>query len=637
MGVADNKSYKDMRHFNTGFYGNLTLQDVPSIKGDPEINSTIKENPYSANVEIEGGEMVLDPSLTSLFKATGKKHSKGGMDVQLKPDSFIFSDDPSLSFTDEDHKMYELKDGKKSTPAEVLKRNIDAKHYNTMISIMNDPRKTDLEKNTASKMLEKYIGTLGNIAFIQEQKKGLPTGMPSFSQGTAPVYDDELKDEIMAQKQYLKKGGPVFDVGGPYYGRGSKSLQDKWYKQASALGYSGQNDIYGIQSYFANNYPDLVTNMMSLPGMGQTNYGKKLFGNKPSYTSQELLAGFPDRKLDRRILDVVGVDRIEDKQNLPSVQSNGKTFYRSGDTNPFYLYENPTKQSPSQSSPYTEDSGYGLERSIEDPIIEKNQGLGEVNPETGKMIDWQMTPYQKLSQLYNGSQWASVKRYMPMRSQMRASYIDPQLVNPEQTVGDVRGTMNAQINALSSLSPIMRGAQSSEAYGQYLDKVPGIRSQYDNQNAQIVNQARQYNNQIRNNTTAQNMQNDANYYQQSITGQQNFDNMKNFKSDQWMNNLMGDVQTNQALAYEMATMKNPAYRFDFKTGNYIRNPKSILDVQNDPKSDLYTSIGQSIAQKMKSGQTPTKEEIEFFKALSLGKLQFTPQKMGGKLSKFRGK
>ena len=67
MGVADNMSYKDMYHFNGRRH--FTKQDLPSLEVDPVVNTTIKENPYRANVEIEGGELVLNPDLSGIFKA----------------------------------------------------------------------------------------------------------------------------------------------------------------------------------------------------------------------------------------------------------------------------------------------------------------------------------------------------------------------------------------------------------------------------------------------------------------------------------------------------------------------------------------------------------------------------------------
>ncbi len=167
-------------------------------------------------------QIVLQPDLTALFKARGKKHSKGGMQVNLRPNSFIFSDDKSLAFDEEDHDLFELKKGGNfnkgnNTPASVLKRNIDVKHYNTIVNNIQDVKKDDLTKKSSSLMLDKYVQTLGNIAFAQEGKKDFPDGVPEFATGTAPVYDTNLKESLDQQKQFAKYGGII---GNPYMSMG---------------------------------------------------------------------------------------------------------------------------------------------------------------------------------------------------------------------------------------------------------------------------------------------------------------------------------------------------------------------------------------------------------------------------------
>jgi hypothetical protein len=259
------------------------------------------------------------------------------------------------------------------------------------------------------------------------------------------------------------------------------------------------------------------------------------------------------------------------------------------------------------------------------------------DPQGVKRADWQFTPWQKVSQLYNLGKYASVQRYMPFRSRYNASYMDPQLVNPEQTLSDLRAGANQQIGALNTLNPILRNAQAAGAYGQYLDQAPQVRSQYDNQNVQIANQARQYNNQIRNQESMTNMKNDQDYYQQSVIGRQNFNNMRSFAADQYMNNLLGDAQTNESLALNMLTQNNPAYNYDFKTGNFTRTNKSIMDVQTDTKSDMYTQYMMGLFEKQKRGETLSKPEIELAKAMSIGKIPFTPgiKKKGGKFNPYK--
>ncbi len=153
-------------------------------------------------------------------------------------------------------------------------------------------------------------------------------------------------------------------------------------------------------------------------------------------------------------------------------------------------------------------------------------------------INWQFTPWQKLSQLYSASKMATAKRYMPFRSKFNPSYNEDYLVNPQQAIGDVKAVGNSMTSAaLKSLNPILGLAQAQAASGNVMNQVPGIYSQYDNQNAQIKNQGSAMRTQISNNARMTNMQNDQRYYQESVVARQNFDNLRSFTSDQYMNNL----------------------------------------------------------------------------------------------------
>lgn len=640
MGVADNRTYKDEYLFSDDRNYNIREQQ-PSLKEEPEINSTIKENPYRSNVEIEGGEVVLQPDLSALFKAQGKKHKQGGMDVLLKPESFIFSDFKGLSLKKEDFELFELKEPgkrKEDTPAEVLKKNVDLKHYNRLVNILDDPYKDDLAKKSAVLMLEKYIQSLGNLAYIQEEKKGFPDGVPTFAMGTAPVYDSTVKDEIMENKQYMKAGGtvsnPYMQMGGinpmginamargnaivpPPQNPQTKKLaaqnpipwglwqgdimpifQDRygttnaadkfdtlkdWDAVAAELGYSGPKDNLSFQKWLYNRSPQ--DKAIIDKWHGQYNKGPN--------------AGMFDQKVGIRWASAV--DEIL-KTTPPSKIKNPAGFN-------FSIPEKKVQEGP-------------------------NVPELDITPQGSKQADWRFTPWQKLSQLNQLAQFANTKRYMPYRSRYNATYVDPALVNPEQAVGDIKGLANQQLSSLTTLNPILRNAQAASISGQIMNQVPGVRSQYDNQNAQILNQNRQYNNQVRNNESLVNMGNDQQYYQQAVEGRKNFDNMRSYTWNQYMNNLMGDVQTNQKLAYGLLTQNQPAYAFDWRTGNFTRTNKSIMDTQGNAVNDRYNDLMQAI-ESISDPLEKAKLRVKLEGIKAFGSAQQSPQvfKKGGKTKK----
>lgn len=573
MKSVDNATYKQQYHFKDDFKD--TAREHPSINAPEKINSTIKENPYRSNVEIEGGEVVLQPDLSALFKANGKKHSSGGMDVYLRPDSFVFSDFKDLSITEKEKELFELKMGGSakgdSTPANTVKQNVNAKHYNSLINNITDLYKDDLARKSSAMMLEKYIQTLGNIAFLQEKKKEFPDGLPNFSLGTAPVFDEDKKEHIDESKQYAKYGGVIGNSSMQFGGLKTMVKSNPKNEVNTTASTNPRQDRY-IGKYPPypqkwNNYYDKIS---------KTQYTAPDWINPSQFYAVPGLVDYM-KTLDKQKGIDWDMSKADDAQWGWRHQAALAKFFPNGN-------KPATPQIPTiDRKTLLDQVGQNNIKPHQSPdLLQVPLNPGEVDGEAQgmKRADWQFTPWQKLSQAYNWGQVANVKRYMPYRSRYNATYADPSLVNPEQAIGDVKGSLNQQISSLSTLNPIMRNAQAAASYGQVISQIPGIRSQYDNQNSQIMNQFRQYNNQVRNNESMVNMANDQTYYQQAIEGRKNFDNMRQFTANNAMNNVLRDVETNQKLAYNMLTLNNPAYGYDWKTGDFYRNKKDIMDVQS---------------------------------------------------------
>jgi hypothetical protein len=636
--MDDNKTYRDMYHFK-GRLGSIKLSDeLPSLIPDnKDVKSIIKENPYEeSNVEIEGGEVVLQPDLSALFKASGKKHSKGGMDVWLKPESFVFSANKSLEFSEDDHDFLELKMGGKTTPAEVLRKNIDLKHYNALVQNISDPRKDDLAKKSSAMMLEKYVDMLGKIAYTQEKKKNFPQGTPDFFSGYIPPENDELEDEIESQKQYAKYGGKILpkyalagsfpddecpcgrDASGKCLPCDDASKWDPYIKKAKVVGapLKGYNDVFSRS--------DGRLQQQFLPGAS---------GRKPTAEEEAqymtYLNSLPKERKDAII-----------KANIEAGKKKrvaGDNFAWIPNINIDQQHENlDLQQSPNLDDPYLDSPAIREDNSIPTNDLFPN----EISGEAGRRdVNWQFTPWQKLSQLYSASKMATAKRYMPFRSRFNPSYNEDYLVNPQQAIGDVKAVGNSMTSAaLKSLNPILGLAQAQAASGNVMNQVPGIYSQYDNQNAQIKNQGSAMRSQIANNARMTNMQNDQRYYQESVVARQNFDNLRTFTSDQYMNNLLRDVETNQALAYSLASNPNPAFGFDFKSGNFYLTGKDPLSVSGASGSDSYDKLFKGLENL--SDSDPKKWEIYERVLRQKNVLPYLAQqgqprfKMGGKL---RGK
>lgn len=613
MGAADNKTYRDTYHFNANFFSKIKTEDFPSLqKTDKDVNTNIKENPYRANVNIEKDEVVLQDDLSALFHARGKKHSGGGIDVQLKPGAFIFSDDPTLAFSEEDAKLLELKRGGSFTPADITRTNVDLKHYNNLIENIKDPKKDDLAKNSSMRMLEKYMKTLGAIAFGQEAKKHFPDGLPPFAQDSAPVYNDDVDEELSEQKQYAKYGGAINN---PYMQKGGWNL------------WGGDKQPIFKNKYGVNNNADKISDL-------------DITANLLGYTGPRTNEAFQNWLYNSSPQNKAIIDKWHNTYQDPSIaQPTDKRNKFDGYLGIRWanaideIFKNNNKPLPltqedvSMTPPLVNQP---VNQQKPNDVINPNDVNGKV--QAGKEIDWQFTPWQLLSQGYNAYQLASAKKYNPYRSQVNLENIDPALLNDAQAIGDLKGFANQQIASLNTLNPILRNAQSSAIAGQAMNQIGNTRASIQNQNAGILNQTRQYNNQINNQETMTNNQLDQQYYREMVGAQANYDNMKTFLGDKLMNNVMQDVQDNQSLAYNLATLENPAYGFNWKTGNFYRNPMNIKDIRSsDTRGDLLSQYLGEITRDW--SKLSSKERIELLKVMSLK--GFTPKKQGGVLNPYK--
>ena len=197
-----------------GYRPYLGYNMVEGLPDDPRVMTKMRAiDKNQANSEIEKGEIVLDPETGALHKALGKPHSKGGTPVSLKDGSFIFSNFKDLAINNNQKQIFKFKTGgsknaKNNTPAKVLGREIDLEHHNKIIDILQNSKKYDALTNNAAKiMLLKNLEKAGQIAYLQEMKKG--DDIPDFAKNTAPVYSTETDNKITESIQYLQEGGNV--------------------------------------------------------------------------------------------------------------------------------------------------------------------------------------------------------------------------------------------------------------------------------------------------------------------------------------------------------------------------------------------------------------------------------------------
>ena len=150
-----------------------------------QVNDSIEEVPREdANIEAEGGETAMIPykqgGAYMHKKIKGKRHTEGGVPLNVPEGTFIFSDTKKMKLGGSVLKLFGKSDksSKKYTPADLAKQyNIDK--YN---AILNDPKSDPVAKRTAELMIQNYEKKLAQLALVQEGKKGYPQGIPQVAQ-----------------------------------------------------------------------------------------------------------------------------------------------------------------------------------------------------------------------------------------------------------------------------------------------------------------------------------------------------------------------------------------------------------------------------------------------------------------------
>lgn len=162
-----------------------TLFLKPDTQVQSDVKNTISAVPRNqANIEAEGGETIIGDTNNDGFlehqTIVGKRHSKGGVPLNVPEGSFIFSDTKNLTIKDQDVlKVFGMPGNKKGfTPAEIAKKY----QVNDYIAILKDDTKDKYSKETAQVMLDSNLRKLGMLALVQESMKGFPDGVPSISE-----------------------------------------------------------------------------------------------------------------------------------------------------------------------------------------------------------------------------------------------------------------------------------------------------------------------------------------------------------------------------------------------------------------------------------------------------------------------
>jgi hypothetical protein len=202
-----------------------TLFLKPDTQVQSDVKNTISAVPRDkANIEAEGGETIIGDTNNDGFlehqTIVGKRHSKGGVPLNVPEGSFIFSDTDKLRIKDpEILKMFGMSANKKGyTPAEIAKKY----QVNDYMAILKDDTKDKYSKETAQVMLDSNLKKLGMLALVQESIKGFPDGVPAIAEsvmeGLMGGGAAEQQEEEQPEARYGGTQLPKAQYGIPLFG-----------------------------------------------------------------------------------------------------------------------------------------------------------------------------------------------------------------------------------------------------------------------------------------------------------------------------------------------------------------------------------------------------------------------------------
>ena len=187
------------------------VRNLRGMQNSPEqyaVNDTMGAIPRDqANIEVEGGESVIGDinkdGIMELMYFNGKRHTEGGIPVNIPEGSFIFSDTKNLTIKDPEvlEKIFNLPFRKQGyTPGEISKKY----DINMYVQILKDETSDPLAKRSAAEMLKKNKQKLGLLAFIQESMKGFPDGIPTIAEevlSSMGIDPNQMAQQFAPQQQ----------------------------------------------------------------------------------------------------------------------------------------------------------------------------------------------------------------------------------------------------------------------------------------------------------------------------------------------------------------------------------------------------------------------------------------------------
>lgn len=519
------------------------------------------------------------------------------------------------------------------------------------------------------------------ILSVPENHIEKASGIPSFSQNTAPVYKKEVDDDITQSVQYMKQGGTII----PKYQAGKSTYNDRqrfWEQQGQLMLYPeiqwngtqhannglfdkaseiefkkrnpwffakypnadmrNPNDVKLFQSEYDKMYADEFNgehyfegqNDMGIDGkFGNHTFNAPAFLHK-SYATANSWNDFNDSN---NVGDHLDPNSPTINRKLlsytPPNQSSSNNI-KINDTYDFLgKYGDMARKRQNPQEPNTPLSNKGLNAN----------SIGQTYTNQFKPVGF--TPWQNFNMFLPLLNKASIKSQYPLYQQQRSVAPEQTLQSADPYLNQIGVDYNQAANMNRALSPIQAYASNSELYGKKLDANNQAISAVNQSNAQIQNQQNQLAAQTYNTDMMNNLKFNKQYYDELSTTEQNKQRYKDFYNNQFMTNANQMIAENQAFNNILGSQKTydgkPLYTPVSNGFGYSMqltpglNPDILFDQQFGSQAesrDFYNNLMQSL----QSSTPGTKEYNDAIKNILYYRNMMRPKgKKGGFIPKFK--
>lgn len=578
---------------------------------DIQVNRTLKAIPRSkANVEVEDGEIISTPGeggIPNVFKASGERHSGGGIPLNLPKDSFVFSDTNAMKIKDpEILAQFGITTTSSMTPAGIAKKY----DVNKWKGILADPDTDDIQRKTAEMMISNYNLKLAKLGLVQESKKGFPQGIPQvampYIESLQINPDDmvdmnpgsggtsQMMDNMAEYGGFLQKGGTPPQKVEPYNTAFFEALKKK--------GYSEKQLKDALPSYLfdANGkinsaeYVKAVDQLQGLrKGEGTQNIWGKYNWKDPSYYKdferrhQWYLKDNPDFNPE----DKAQVAKFQNAYNKKAKEYGLPEYFgQKGSKSKFQvdeLFGQNTYSAPSlNETPAPAKPGEPTVAAPADKPIVNTPVATTAQHIVPQLRAPQETPWWIQDIIKTGNAAANymgVKKYNPWQASEAVFTPEVTFKDPTRELAANSERLNIGANTMAQFTgPQAFNARFNQMSGQSAGTAADILGRYNNDNIQISNGQSAQNAAIMNDYSQRKAFGNTSLYDKYTIANQQFDNSRSQARDVLVNQFVQGI-TNKNYTANLNKM-NPQFAVDPLRGGefYFHNPKE-LDGKYNPQ------------------------------------------------------